>query len=136
MTGPALSERDLAVIRSFARRIDPLDAGANNNLGVLYHQKGLTAEAINDIDRADDGTGGVEIVEGSSAEVQHLVFNMDDPVAGKPGARSVTGLVIGLSSRRRSPPAHFRACAPARASDRRAERSRSCGPSRPARRCC
>ena len=46
MTGPALSERDLAVIRSFARRIDPLDAGANNNLGVLYHQKGLTAEAI------------------------------------------------------------------------------------------
>ena len=46
MTGPALSERDLAVIRSFARRIDPFDAGANNNLGVLYHQKGLTAEAI------------------------------------------------------------------------------------------
>jgi tetratricopeptide (TPR) repeat protein len=46
VTGPALSERDLTVIRSYARRIDPFDAGANNNLGVLYYQKGLTADAI------------------------------------------------------------------------------------------
>ena len=46
MTAPALSERDLAVLRSFARRIDPADAGAHNNLGVLYYHKGLVAEAI------------------------------------------------------------------------------------------
>ena len=46
MSVPALSERDLAVLRSFARRIDPSDAGAHNNLGVLYYQKGLVAEAI------------------------------------------------------------------------------------------
>ena len=46
MPGPALSERDLAVLRSFARRIDPSDAGAHNNLGVLYYQKGLIGEAI------------------------------------------------------------------------------------------
>ncbi|MFD7689645.1 ABC transporter substrate-binding protein [Streptomyces sp. NPDC059781] len=56
--------------------------------------RGLTAEAINDIDRADDGAGGVEIVEGSSAEVQHLVFNMDDPVAGKPGVRRAIAHLI------------------------------------------
>ena len=37
----AISERDLAVLRSFAERIDTSDAGAHNNLGVLYHQKGL-----------------------------------------------------------------------------------------------
>ena len=43
---PVLSERDLAVLRSFAGRIDPSDAGAHNNLGVLYHQKGLIEEAI------------------------------------------------------------------------------------------
>ncbi|MFJ8939326.1 ABC transporter substrate-binding protein [Streptomyces sp. NPDC102365] len=30
---------------------------------------------------------GIQIVEGDSAEVQHLVFNMDDPVAGKIGFR-------------------------------------------------
>src|SRR5919197_6225032 len=46
MPGPVLSERDLAVLRSFARRIDPADAGAHNNLGVLYYQKGLIEDAI------------------------------------------------------------------------------------------
>ena len=52
MPGPALSERDLAVLRSFARRIDPSDAGAHNNLGVLYYQKGLIEEAIAEFVRA------------------------------------------------------------------------------------
>ena len=52
MPGPALSERDLAVLRSFARRIDPADAGAHNNLGVFYYQKGLVPEAIEEFLRA------------------------------------------------------------------------------------
>ena len=52
MTAPALSERDLAVLRSFARRIDPSDAGAHNNLGVLYYQKGLVEDAIGAFTRA------------------------------------------------------------------------------------
>ena len=52
MTAPALSDRDLSVLRSFGRRIDPADAGAHNNLGVLYYQKGLIAEAIAEFSRA------------------------------------------------------------------------------------
>jgi len=52
VTAPAPSERDLAVLRSFARRIDASDAGAHNNLGVLYYQKGLVAEAIAEFTRA------------------------------------------------------------------------------------
>jgi tetratricopeptide (TPR) repeat protein len=52
MSAPVLSERDLAALRSFARRIDPADAGAHNNLGVLYYQKGLVAEAIAAFGRA------------------------------------------------------------------------------------
>ena len=40
------SERDAGILRSFARRIDPSDAGAHNNLGVLYYRKGLIDEAI------------------------------------------------------------------------------------------
>ena len=44
--GRALTERETEVLRSYARRIDPSDAGAHNNLGVLYFRKGLIEEAI------------------------------------------------------------------------------------------
>ena len=43
---PLTSERDREVLRSFARRIDPSDAGAHNNLGVLYYNNGLYHEAV------------------------------------------------------------------------------------------
>ncbi|MBC7789327.1 MAG: tetratricopeptide repeat protein [Anaerolineae bacterium] len=46
------SERDRAVLRSFARRIDPSDPGAHNNLGVLYFNKGLHEEAAHAFTRA------------------------------------------------------------------------------------
>ncbi|MER8016476.1 ABC transporter substrate-binding protein [Streptomyces griseoluteus] len=48
--------------------------------------RGLSATDITDID-AQEGTKGIDVIEGSSAEVQHLVFNMKDPVAGKLGVR-------------------------------------------------
>lgn len=46
------SDRDRDVLRSFAHRIDPGDAGAHNNLGVLYFNKGMTAEAVAEFTRA------------------------------------------------------------------------------------
>ena len=51
-TGTLTSERDRDVLRSFARRIDPSDAGAHNNLGVLYYNKGLHEEAVQAFMRA------------------------------------------------------------------------------------
>ena len=40
------------MLRSLARRINPRDAGANNNLGVVYYQKDLQEEAIDHFERA------------------------------------------------------------------------------------
>src|SRR6478735_3596269 len=67
MTGPAPSERDLAVLRSFARRIDPSDAGAHNNLGVLYYQKGLVPEAIAGFTRALELDPKMEVAQANLA---------------------------------------------------------------------
>lgn len=46
------SERDRAVLRSFATRIDAADPGAHNNLGVLYYHKGMTEDAVAAFTRA------------------------------------------------------------------------------------
>jgi tetratricopeptide (TPR) repeat protein len=46
------SERDRAVLRGFASRVDPNDAGAHNNLGVLYYNKGMLDEAVAAFTRA------------------------------------------------------------------------------------
>jgi len=45
VSAPLPSDRDRDTLKSFARRIDPSDAGAHNNLGVLYYNKGLHDEA-------------------------------------------------------------------------------------------
>jgi tetratricopeptide (TPR) repeat protein len=52
MAPSLMSARDRDVLRSFARRIDPADAGAHNNLGVLYFNKGLHDEAVTAFVRA------------------------------------------------------------------------------------
>ncbi|MFF3939493.1 ABC transporter substrate-binding protein [Streptomyces phaeofaciens] len=63
----------------------------DNEVDIAY--RGLTAADISDIEASTDDSG-VEVVEGSSAEVQHLVFNMDDPVAGKLGVRRAIAYLI------------------------------------------
>ncbi|MFF3644693.1 ABC transporter substrate-binding protein [Streptomyces sp. NPDC002564] len=57
--------------------------------------RGLAAADIADIERdtSDDGQD-LDIVEGTSAEVQHLVFNMKDPVAGKLGVRKAIAYLL------------------------------------------
>src|SRR5688500_14011541 len=55
MTAPAVaaaSGRDLEILRSLSRRVDPADPGAQNNLGVLYHRRGLFDDAIAAFSRA------------------------------------------------------------------------------------
>ncbi|GGW19415.1 solute-binding transport lipoprotein [Streptomyces capoamus] len=61
--------------------------------GIDIAYRGLTAADIAQLDQQDDSKG-VDVIEGSSAEVQHLVFNMKDPVAGKAGVRKAMAYLI------------------------------------------
>ncbi|AVH61559.1 MULTISPECIES: ABC transporter substrate-binding protein [Streptomyces] len=64
----------------------------NGEIDIAY--RGLAADDIADI-ASDSATGkGINVAEGSSAEVQHLVFNMDDPVAGKVGVRQAIAYLL------------------------------------------
>ncbi|MFC8516792.1 ABC transporter substrate-binding protein [Streptomyces sp. NPDC057257] len=63
----------------------------DNKIDIAY--RGLSASDIADIQNADNNSQ-TEVVEGSSAEVQHLVFNMDDPVTGKLGVRKAIAYLI------------------------------------------
>ncbi|MEU6995965.1 ABC transporter substrate-binding protein [Streptomyces sp. NPDC046465] len=56
--------------------------------------RGLAAADIADIEQDTSGSKDVDIVEGTSAEVQHLVFNTKDPVAGKLGVRKAIAYLL------------------------------------------
>ncbi|MEV5319857.1 ABC transporter substrate-binding protein [Streptomyces sp. NPDC052687] len=63
----------------------------DDEIDIAY--RGLSAGDIADIEKAD-ADSGAQVVEGTSAEVQHLVFNMDDPVAGKLSVRKAIAYLI------------------------------------------
>src|SRR3954451_6113780 len=95
MPAPALSERDLTVLRSFARRIDPSDAGAHNNLGVLYYQKGLIDEAIAEFARALEldskmqvAQANLEIAYRDSGHYDRRIADLRDRVQHHPKDRN------------------------------------------------
>ncbi|MFE4794893.1 ABC transporter substrate-binding protein [Streptomyces sp. NPDC056708] len=57
--------------------------------------RGLTAKAIAALDASPTaGKDGIDVVQGSSAEVQHMVFNMADPVVGKIGVRKAIAYLL------------------------------------------
>ena len=69
------------------------DALTNGDIDVAY--RGLAAGDIAALETsATSAHQGVEVVEGSSAEVQHLVFNLKDPVVGKLGVRKAIAYLV------------------------------------------
>ncbi|MFV8127622.1 ABC transporter substrate-binding protein [Streptomyces syringium] len=61
--------------------------------------RGLAMKDIADLEAAEAGDKkNLEVVEGSSAEVQHLVFNTKDPVVGKVGVRKAIAYLIDRST--------------------------------------
>ncbi|MEV3870404.1 ABC transporter substrate-binding protein [Streptomyces sp. NPDC049906] len=56
--------------------------------------RGLAAKDIAAIETDTSTASGIDVVAGSSAEVQHLVFNLKDPVVGKKGVRKAIAYLI------------------------------------------
>src|SRR5947199_9659658 len=82
---------EIDILRSFARRIDPSDAGAYNNLGVLYFRKGLAEEAIAAFSRAlalDEkmrvARRNLEIAYGESDTLQRRIEQLATRLANNP----------------------------------------------------
>ncbi|MGP4110840.1 ABC transporter substrate-binding protein [Streptomyces sp. 4N509B] len=68
------------------------DAVLGGDVDVAY--RGLTARDTAALELSGGGERDLEVVDGASAEVQHLVFNMDDPVAGNPAVREAVAHLI------------------------------------------
>ncbi|MFE7356906.1 ABC transporter substrate-binding protein [Streptomyces sp. NPDC057543] len=61
--------------------------------------RGLTAKAIAALDTSPTAQNdGLEVVQGSSAEVQHMVFNVADPVVGKLAVRKAIAYLVDRNS--------------------------------------
>jgi peptide/nickel transport system substrate-binding protein len=57
--------------------------------------RGLAMSDIADLEAAQAGSGEkLKVVEGTSAEVQHLVFNMDDPTTGNAAVRRAIAYLV------------------------------------------
>ncbi|WP_344075303.1 ABC transporter substrate-binding protein [Streptomyces crystallinus] len=75
------------------RQKDLADALKQGDIDLAY--RGLTAKDIADLQASSVADKkGVKVVEGTSAEVQHLVFNMNDPVAGKLAVRKAIAYLV------------------------------------------
>ncbi|MEU8673689.1 ABC transporter substrate-binding protein [Streptomyces sp. NPDC048560] len=65
----------------------------NGDIDVAY--RGLAAQDIAELEASSTAADkGIAVVEGTSAEVQHLVFNMKDPVAGKLSVRRAIAYLV------------------------------------------
>ncbi|MDB1089029.1 ABC transporter substrate-binding protein [Streptomyces sp. ACA25] len=61
--------------------------------------RGLAARDIAELDMsAVSGQRGIKVVDGTSAEVMHLVFNLDDDTAGKLGVRQAIAHLLDRSA--------------------------------------
>ncbi|MFI6349373.1 ABC transporter substrate-binding protein [Streptomyces sp. NPDC050560] len=61
---------------------------------VDFAYRGLAAKDVADIKRTATRSEKIDVIEGSSAEVQHLVFNMNDPVAGRLSVRKAIAYLL------------------------------------------
>ena len=82
MSPGTIPPRDQVALRSLARRIDPSDPGAHNNLGVLYYERGLLPEAIAAFSHALELDPRMAVARRNLERVQRETGYYDGHVAG------------------------------------------------------
>lgn len=105
------------ILRSFAGRVDPSDAGAHNNLGVLYFRKGLVDESIESFARAlalDERMGvarrNLEIAYSRTGPGSRKAESLEDRLRLNPDdveARVQSGIAAKSSGRLEEAQSHF-----------------------------
>ncbi|WSJ91429.1 ABC transporter substrate-binding protein [Streptomyces sp. NBC_01304] len=91
--GTARPKNDTMTLKFFHDDRNKLkEALLGGEIDIAY--RGLAAADIADIDKGGSDETKAEAVEGSSAQVQHLVFNMKDPVVGKLGVRKAIAYLL------------------------------------------
>jgi tetratricopeptide (TPR) repeat protein len=100
---------EVEILRSFARRIDSADPGAQNNLGVLYFRRGLVEEAIAAFSRAlaldermrvarrnlEIAYGEAGLLERRAVELEHRLASFPDDI----GALVESGIAEKITGR-------------------------------------
>ncbi|KJY44004.1 ABC transporter substrate-binding protein [Streptomyces sp. NRRL B-1568] len=96
--GQAVVQNSGMTIKFFHGNQDELKSAVQKgDIDLAY--RGLAMKDIADLDAGDVGDkNGLQVVEGTSAEVQHLVFNTKDPVVGKVGVRKAIAYLVDRST--------------------------------------
>ncbi|MFB7635262.1 ABC transporter substrate-binding protein [Streptomyces sp. NPDC056149] len=95
--GPAKAKNSGMTLKFFAGGAQLKKAVESGGVDVAY--RGLTMKDIAALDRASlHQQHGTQVVQGGSAEVMHLVFNLDDPTAGKLGVRKAVAYLLDRST--------------------------------------
>ncbi len=95
--GPAEVKNSGMTMKFFTSQDTLKKAVEDGSIDIAY--RGLAMKDIASLDQASDSqTHGTQVVEGKSAEVMHLVFNMRDPVAGKLGVRKAVAYLLDRST--------------------------------------
>ncbi|WFB10418.1 ABC transporter substrate-binding protein [Streptomyces sp. LX-29] len=98
--GPAGEAQNSGVTLKFfhGKQAELKSAVTDGDVDVAY--RGLAMKDLAEIQNASAGSSSseVKVVEGNGAEVQHLVFNLKHPVAGKLGVRQAIAHLVDRGS--------------------------------------
>ncbi|GAA0410009.1 ABC transporter substrate-binding protein [Streptomyces luteireticuli] len=94
--GPAVAQNSGMTLKLFHGKQDELkDALKKGDVDLAY--RGLAMDDIASLE-AGGSRSALKVIQGSSAEVQHLVFNTKDPVAGKTAVRKAVAYLVDRSA--------------------------------------